>query len=135
MSATVEIPTTAGVEAVNVTDACAKLVAEVAEGVALFYVPHTTAALVISEDDEELRDDLVRVARGLLVPLRPFRHRKKDNPNAEAHVLSALAGTSVMVPVTNGVLELGTYQTLMLLEFDGPKIREVRCKVVASGRG
>jgi secondary thiamine-phosphate synthase enzyme len=132
MSTYVDVVTRFPIEAVNVTEMCARLVAGSATGIAMFYVPHTTAALIISEDDEELRDDLVRVARELLAPLRPFRHRKNDNPNAEAHVLSSLAGTSITVPVTDGVLELGTYQTIMLLEFDGPKSREVRCRVIAA---
>jgi secondary thiamine-phosphate synthase enzyme len=132
MSAARDVSTKTPIEAVNVTDVCAGLLPNAATGVSLFYLPHTTAALVISEDDDELRDDLARVAQELLAPLRPFRHRRKNNPNAEAHVLSSLAGVSIMVPFTGGRLELGTYQTIMLLEFDGPKTRQIRCRILTA---
>jgi secondary thiamine-phosphate synthase enzyme len=102
----------------------------VAGGLALFYVPHTTAALLMCEDDEELRADLVRVARGWLGVCRPFTHIRNNNPNAEAHLLSAFGGHAVAVAIEHGGLDLGIYQNLLLLEMDGPKQREIRCKIV-----
>jgi secondary thiamine-phosphate synthase enzyme len=126
---TLTIQTHQKTEVLNVTDQLAGMVADVAQGLALFNVPHTTAALIVCEDDDELRDDLARAAENLFADLRPFKHRRNHNPNAEAHLFSALAGTSLTVAVMDGRLQLGTYQNLLLLELDGPKQREVRCFV------
>ncbi|MDO9545272.1 MAG: secondary thiamine-phosphate synthase enzyme YjbQ [Pelolinea sp.] len=101
-------------------------------GIVYFQLPHTTAALIICEDDIELRADIVRITEKWLADLRPFMHIKNNNPNTEAHVLSALFGTTVVVPITKGMLELGTYQKILLLEMDGPKKREIRLKVIGS---
>lgn len=128
----VTIQTTRKTQVINVTDRLAAMIDSAAHGIALFSLPHTTAALIVCEDDDELREDLARVAETLLADLRPFKHRRKNNPNAEAHILSALAGTSVMLAVENGQLVLGKYQNILLLEMDGPKLREIQCMIVAS---
>lgn len=129
----ITVSTTTKTEVVNVTAALAELVSSGKSGIALFSVPHTTAALIVSEDDEELRDDIVKVADGLFAGMRPFKHIKKSNPNAEAHIFSALAGTSVIIGVEKGQLDLGTYQNILLIELDGPKTREIRFTFVEKG--
>ncbi|NJM42141.1 MAG: YjbQ family protein [Anaerolineae bacterium] len=88
-------------------------------------IPHTTAALLVCEDDDELRADLVKVAQNWLAQLEPFSHKRNNNPNAAAHVLSAFGGFQILVPVVAGKVVLGTYQNVLLLEMDGPKRREV----------
>ena len=126
------IQTSQKTEVMNVTDQLSQMIGDVNDGIALFSLPHTTAALIVCEDDDELREDLVRVAEAMLADLRPFKHRRKNNPNAEAHILSAMAGTSVMLAIENGQLVLGNYQNILLLEMDGPKQREIRCTTIAS---
>jgi secondary thiamine-phosphate synthase enzyme len=117
-------------EVVNVTQALADMVDGVQDGIALFYVPHTTATLVLCEEDDELNRDLVKVAEHWLEPLKPFEHIRKNNPNTAAHVLSAFGGASLLLAIEDGRLDLGTYQNVLLLEMDGPKQRQVRCKVI-----
>lgn len=119
-------------EMIAVTEALAALCQDVEDGFALFYTPHTTAALILCEDDAELRDDIVKAAETMFAPLRPFTHIRNNNPNTEAHLFSAIAGTQVMVAIEHGRLDLGTYQNLLFIELDGPKRREIRCKVWAS---
>ena len=82
-------------EAINITRQLGEMVSDVSDGLALFYIPHTTAALLIGEDDAELRNDLVRVTENWLANCRPFTHRRKNNPNAEAHILSAFGGNGL----------------------------------------
>jgi secondary thiamine-phosphate synthase enzyme len=125
------VETHAKTEVLDVTQACLGLLPDVADGIALFYVPHTTAALLLCEDDAELRQDIVRVAETWLAGSRPFSHIRKNNPNAEAHILSAFGGSQVLVAIVDGRADLGTYQNLLLLEMDGPKTREIRCQVIA----
>ncbi len=126
------VQTSRKTEVVNVTAQLAALLPAGATGLAHFSVPHTTAALIICEDDDELRADLVKAAENLLADLRPFQHRRKNNPNAEAHIISALSGTTLTLAVIDGQLDLGTYQHILLLELDGPKEREIRCAVLGS---
>lgn len=111
------------------TEALAALCADVEDGFALFYTPHTTAALILCEDDADLREDILKTAEAMFAPLRPFRHIRNDNPNTESHLFSAMAGTQVIVAIEHGRLDLGTYQNLLFIELDGPKQREIRCKV------
>ena len=129
---TATIQTSQKTEVIDVTRQLAVMIDPVAEGLAHFSLPHTTAALIVCEDDAELREDIVKVAQTLLADLRPFKHRRKNNPNAEAHILSALAGTSLVLAIENGQLMLGTYQNILLLELDGPKTRSIQCTLIAS---
>lgn len=99
-------------------------------GVVLVTVPHTTCAITLSEVDDELLRDIVRVARELLAPFEPFEHARNDNPNARAHITASLFGASAMVPIRGNVPVLGTYQRLVLIELDGPKDRHVHLDVL-----
>jgi secondary thiamine-phosphate synthase enzyme len=112
---------------VNITEELRKMVSAlgIASGLAVVSVPHTTAGVFISEDDAELREDLLSVARGLLSQVRPFKHRKNNNPNAEAHIVSSLLGSRVVIPVLANELHMGAYQNILFLELDGPKKRSV----------
>lgn len=117
------VETTRTVEAVDITDR----IPAVDEGSFVWLAtPHTTAALIICEADEEMLADIERAAVELPAPLEPFRHARAGNPNAAAHLVSALAGTHLVLRVTEeGQLELGAWQRVILLELDGPKQRRV----------
>jgi secondary thiamine-phosphate synthase enzyme len=117
-------------EAINVTETLVEMVQELTDGLVLFYIPHTTASLLLCEDDNELRHDIVRTAQKWLMECRPFTHIRKGNPNAEAHILSAFGGNSLTFAVEDGKPDLGKYQNILLLEMDGPKKREIRCKFI-----
>jgi secondary thiamine-phosphate synthase enzyme len=126
----IRVQTERKTQILNVTERLSVLLEDLDDGIALFFLPHTTAALIISEDDDELRNDFEKVSRTWLEHLRPFEHIRGNNPNAESHILSAFAGTSIAVGVSQGKLELGPYQNILLLEMDGPKKRSIRCKFI-----
>lgn len=117
-------------QVINVTAQLIALCEGVQEGMVLCYTPHTTAALILCEDDEALRDDITRAAETMFAPLRPFAHIRNNNPNAEAHLFSAIAGVQVVLAIEDGKLDLGTYQNVLFIELDGPKDREIRCKIM-----
>ncbi|MBI4573146.1 MAG: YjbQ family protein [candidate division NC10 bacterium] len=96
----------------------------VSDGVCLVYVPHATAAVVINEnaDPNVCQDILDALAR--LVPEGGWRHDRIDD-NAAAHIKATILGPSEAVPVRGGRLRLGTWQSLMLVELDGPRDRTV----------
>ena len=120
-----QIATGASREILDLTERVASLTAGLADGMVLLSVPHTTVALFVSELDNELRDDFLKIGDRLFQPLRPFAHVRNNNPNTEAHALSAMFGTSLVLPVAGGKVRLGTYQRIILFELDGPKTRTV----------
>ena len=119
-------------QVIDLTAQCQSMIGEVKDGLAIFHLMHTTAGLILCEDDADLREDLVKVADNWLRDLRPYRHARRSNPNAEAHILSAFAGASLTIPIVNGELALGVWQNILLLELDGPKQRTVTCMTIVS---
>lgn len=119
-------------QVLDVTEPCQTLIGAVENGIAVYNIAHTTAALVLCEDDADLRADLVKVAENWLADMRPYQHARRSNPNAEAHILSAFAGASLTIPIVNGQLLLGTWQNILLLELDGPKRRKILCTTIES---
>lgn len=92
-------------------------------GMLSIFVPHTTAGITINEgaDPSVIRDMVGGLAR--LVPREAgYRH---SEGNSDAHIKASLVGSSVAVPVENGRLCLGTWQSIYLAEFDGPRTRRV----------
>jgi secondary thiamine-phosphate synthase enzyme len=100
----------------------------VASGFCLVYVPHATAAIVINENaDPNVCQDILD-ALGRMVPEGAWRHDRVDN-NAAAHIKATILGPSEAIPVREGDLRLGTWQSVMLVEFDGPRDRTVIVEV------
>jgi len=84
------------------------------------FVAGATAAILINEnDDPQLLDDLLD-ALDRLIPEGRWRHDRIDD-NGAAHIKSATVGPSEVVPISNGDLALGTWQSIFLGEFDGPR--------------
>ncbi len=102
--------------------------AGIASGLCVVYVPHATAAIVINEnaDPNVCQDILDALSR--MVPEGAWRHDRIDN-NAAAHIKATILGPSETVPVQEGRLRLGTWQSLMVVEFDGPRDRTVIVEV------
>ena len=93
------------------------------EGILHIYVPHTTAGITINEGaDPSVARDIVDVFARLVPRDGGYRHAEG---NADAHVKTSLVGSHTAVPVTNGRLRLGTWQSIYLAEFDGPRTRRV----------
>lgn len=119
-------------EAIDITALCQSMIGATNCGIAVFSILHTTAAIIVCEDEPDLRADVERVAENWLANHRPFRHGRYGAANAEAHITSALAGTSLAIPIANGKLLLGAWQSILLLELDGPRQRKLVCTVVES---
>lgn len=97
-------------------------------GVCYVYVPHTTAGVVINEgDDPEVARDIEATLDRLVPESRTYRHAEG---NADSHIKAALAGSTATVFIENGKLALGRWQAIFFCEFDGPRRREVRVKIV-----
>ena len=104
----------------------------VATGLAVVSVPHTTCGLAVNEDESGLRKDILKLAERLLTPLagqEGFSHDCVDD-NAQAHLTSILLGHTTTVPVQDGVPALGSWQSIFLIELDGPRSRSVHVTVI-----
>ena len=107
----------------------------VTTGLAVVDTLHTTCALLINEFQSALIDDL-KVLADRLVPERAgYRHDDSrysncERGNAHAHLRTALLGRTVTVAVSDGELALGRFQSIIFVEFDGPRRREVSIHVL-----
>lgn len=95
-----------------------------ADGTATVFVEHTTAGVTVNEAESRLLSDF-EDALSELVPDDGWQHDRIDD-NADAHVRSLLVGPDVTVPVAAGSLDLGTWQSVLFLEWDGPRTRTVQ---------
>jgi secondary thiamine-phosphate synthase enzyme len=128
-----EVKTGRRVEFVDVTTQVQGAVAaqHVSDGAVLVYVPHTTAGVTINEDaDPSVRADIAMALDRLVPGDLPFTHAEG---NSDAHVKASLVGSSVLVPLAGGRLQLGTWQGIYFAEFDGPRRRHVLVSVLAGG--
>ncbi len=100
------------------------------EGICYIYIPHTTAAVTINENaDPSVQRDIINE----LDKIVPWDDRYTHGEgNAAAHIKSTLVGSSVSVPVTKGILALGTWQGIYFCEFDGPRSREAFVQIIKS---
>lgn len=100
----------------------------IGEGICLVHLPHATAALVAGENEAGLIRDLLRKLKEEFVR-EGWEHDRIDD-NAHAHLASAFIGASRAFPVASGRILRGTWQSLMLVELDGPRERKVVVTVV-----
>jgi secondary thiamine-phosphate synthase enzyme len=117
-------------EVVDITEQVGHAVAEsgVRDGQLVVYTPHATAAITVNEnDDPNIGGDFLRALQKMVPEHDGWLHDRIDN-NAAAHIKSALVGPSVVIPLIDGRLALGTWQNVFFCEFDGPR-RERRIVV------
>ncbi len=115
------------VDITNEVKNCVRRICEkekIKEGVCVVYVPHATAAVTINENyDPAVCEDFLNFL-SKLVPEGVWKHDRIDY-NGAAHIKSAIIGPSVSIPIKDSSLMLGTWQGIMLCEFDGPRERRV----------
>lgn len=126
-----DLETRSRTEFCDITGTVQKLVAEsqVESGLCCLFVPHTSAALLINEnDDPGLRRDVDEFLKRLAPVDQAYHH---NDGNCDAHLKAALLGGSKTVLVEDGRLLLGQWQGVYFCEFDGPRRRKMFVKIVA----
>lgn len=94
---------------------------KVKEGICFLYVPHATAAITINENaDPNIQTDIIKAINKIVPEHDNYLHDNIDN-NAAAHIKSTIIGVSKTIPINNGKLQLGTWQDIFFIEFDGPR--------------
>ena len=100
----------------------------VKEGVAIVYVPHTTAGVTINENaDPSVKRDILMELNKVIPFDDNYSHLEG---NAAAHIKSSIIGASINLIIKNGRPILGTWQGIFFCEFDGPRTRKVFIKVL-----
>ena len=132
---TLQRDTPPGVSLQDVTAEINALIAAggIRDGVATVCSQHTTTALTINESEARLLDDVRLYFHRLVPPGEHYLHNDihlrdcpQDEPeNAHAHIVAMLLGSSESVPIQDGKLRLGRWQSVMLVELDGPRTRNV----------
>ncbi|MCF7826114.1 MAG: secondary thiamine-phosphate synthase enzyme YjbQ [Candidatus Marinimicrobia bacterium] len=116
---------------VNITPLVVQALAEsrIKSGVLTVFVSHTTAGITINENADP---DVTRDLLGILERMVPWEHPDyaHSEGNTAAHMKASLMGNSIQVIVEEGHLQLGTWQGIYFCEFDGPRQRKIRVKVV-----
>lgn len=104
------------------------------DGVLLLFLRHTSASLTIQENaDPEVQTDLVAALRRLAPNDGPWIHTAEGPDDMPAHIKTMLTGVSLHVPVRGGVLALGTWQGIYLVEHRArPHRREVMLQFIGS---
>lgn len=126
-----EVSTSKTIELVNITANISRIVSQsaVSEGLAAVYSPHTTTGVVINENESRLIQDIEASLKEIIPWGEDYAHNSIDD-NAPAHIVGAVLGCNTTVPISGGRLELGTWQSIFLVELDGPRRREIKIKLI-----
>lgn len=129
-----------GINLLDVTPRVRELLAEsgIRAGFVTLTTRHTTTALTVNENEARLLEDVRRYFARLVPADAPYLHNDihlrgcpPDEPlNAHAHILALLLGSSEVIPVVEGELHLGRWQSVLLVELDGPRERTMSLQLV-----
>lgn len=112
----------------------------ISDGIVVITSHHTTTAVTINENEPRLLEDVRAFLERLIPPRDKYLHNDihlrdcpPDEPeNAHAHIAAMLLGSSEAIPISAGEPALGTWQSIMLVELDGPRERTVSLHIVGS---
>jgi secondary thiamine-phosphate synthase enzyme len=124
----ITFPTANKREVIDITDKIAREVANITGQVNIFAM-HSTTAITTANLDPGTDQDLLDLFQ-ILTPQIQWRH-PHDPQHAPDHLFASIIGPGLLVPVKSGRLQLGTWQRIVLIEFDGPHERQVEVSVIA----
>lgn len=96
---------------------------KIKDGLINIFARHSTAGIVINENESGLVKDFQNTIESLIPENNNYFHDKIDN-NADSHIRSFFIGSSETIPIENGSLSLGTWQSVFFVELDGPRSRK-----------
>lgn len=119
-------------EYINITEQITDILANsnIQEGMVLVSAMHITAGIYVNDAEEGIIKDIDNMLEDL-APFGPdYLHHRTGENNGDAHLKSLLVHHQVIVPVTNGRLDLGTWQQIYYAEFDGRRRKRVVVKII-----
>jgi secondary thiamine-phosphate synthase enzyme len=134
---TLALKTTEKQQLINITDHVREAVMDsgIKNGFIGLFSQHTTAALMVSEFQKALLDDIAAFLGRVVVDDLPYKHNCPefsdcDRRNAASHLRSMLFNNSVVLPVFDGEVVLGQFQSVILAEMDGPRERSLKVQLL-----
>ena len=132
---TIELQTNEGIGIDDITDRLQGWLSsnQLRDGQILVFTRHTTTAIAINEFEEQLVADIKELFARLVPSEAVYAHNdllKRNAPpgepkNADAHLIAMMLHTSELIPIVNGSLALGTWQSVLFFELDGPRKRTI----------
>ncbi len=109
------------IEVIDITKKIEEIVrkSKIEDGCCHIFLPHATAGIILNENEKGLMEDYVKWLKEFF-PKKEWKHNLIDN-NAEAHLMSAFIGQSILIPIKKNKLVRGTWQDILFIEFDGPR--------------
>jgi len=111
----------------NLNDLLAKH--KINEGLVNVFARHSTAGIVINENESRLIKDFENTLEALIPEKNNYGHDMIDN-NADSHIRAFFMGSSQTIPIKKGYLDLGTWQSLFFVELDGPRTRNFAVTII-----
>jgi len=125
------------IEILDVTEEMRQIVMKsgIKNGLVNLWVPHSTAAITVNEHDTDLWEDIISILQKIAPLKGDYRHNAKyrwsiGEQNAHAHILSCLIKPGVSIPLENGRMHLGTWQSILFIEMDGSRSRRVHVQIM-----
>ena len=120
----IEFSTNKQREIIDMTDEVLGAVREsdIEDGILVAQLPHATDMLVLNENESGLKQDILDQLDEFAPPRGGYNHDRIDN-NAHSHIKAALTGSSRVLPVIDGRVVRGTWQSFLVIEQDGPRSR------------
>ena len=119
-------------EFINITGECEKFLAEsgVSEGFMLVTAMHITAGIWINDNEPGILADALDLLENLAPEGPDYRHHRTGEVNGHAHLKNLLTHNQVVLPITDGDLDFGPWQTVFYAEFDGMRRKRVLLKII-----
>jgi len=116
----------------EITDEIQEAVKEskIENGIVFANALHNTAALIIQENDSTIHKDLINTLEKLFPTGAKYEHDYEGNENATAHLKSNFLGTTITIPLTSRKLNLGTWQSIFLVELFEPRTRKIVITII-----
>ena len=102
----------------------------VQEGLCFVSSMHTTASILVNDDESGLHSDLLELMDGIAPQEKDYRHHATGEDNGNAHLKCMLLNQSTTIPVTKGQFDDGPWQRVFYAEWDGQRRKRVLIKVV-----
>ncbi|MEO0124424.1 MAG: secondary thiamine-phosphate synthase enzyme YjbQ [candidate division WOR-3 bacterium] len=128
------ISTNKSEELIDITSEVEEIVSgsKIKNGIVHIFIPHATAGVILNESaDPNIKTDFLNALERAIPKRANYLHDHIDR-NAAAHIRSAIVGSSLTIPLRNNGMVLGTWQSIMFCEFDGPRrTRRIIVQIIA----
>ena len=126
-----DIQTKTRTELIDITDRVRAVVKDsgIKDGICVISTRHTTGSILVNENERGLRTDILDMLKEIVPENKNYAHNSIDN-NADSHLRATLLGMSETIPIEDGHLVLGTWQSIFFVELDGPRDRSVNVTII-----